>query len=262
MSSLGTFLILAAFVLASGAFAASIAGARRQRPSLIEGGTGLFHTVTAMLLVASAVLVHAFVIGDFRIKYVQNTSNAEQPLFYKLASYWGGLDGSLLFWATLLAVFGSVAVLRESRAAPAADAVGRRVHLRRPDVLPVPARHSQQSVRDISDGGARGGRRPQSAAPELLHGHPSAVAVSRLRRDDHPVRVRHRRARERPARRLVAARRAHLDDDGLAAAHGRARARRALGVRRARAGAATGSGTRSRTPACCRGSRRRRSCIP
>ncbi len=110
MSSLGTFLILAAFVLASGAFAASIAGARRQRPSLIEGGTGLFHTVTAMLLVASAILVHAFVIGDFRIKYVQNTSNAEQPLFYKLTSYWGGLDGSLLFWATLLAVFGSIAV--------------------------------------------------------------------------------------------------------------------------------------------------------
>ena len=42
MSSLGTFLILTAFVLASGAFAASIAGARRQRQSLVEGGTGLF----------------------------------------------------------------------------------------------------------------------------------------------------------------------------------------------------------------------------
>ena len=110
MSSLGTFLILAAFVLASGAFAASIAGARRHRQSLIEGGSNLFHTATAMLLAASAILVHAFVIGDFSIKYVQRTSNAEQPLFYKIASYWGGLDGSLLFWATLLAVFGSIAV--------------------------------------------------------------------------------------------------------------------------------------------------------
>jgi cytochrome c-type biogenesis protein CcmF len=110
MSSLGTFLILTAFVLAAGAFAASLAGARRQRQSLIEGGTGLFHTATALLLVASAVLVHAFVIGDYSIKYVQRYSNAEQPLFYKLASYWGGLDGSLLFWATLLASFGSVAV--------------------------------------------------------------------------------------------------------------------------------------------------------
>ena len=110
MSSLGTFLILASFVLASGAFAASIAGARRQRQSLIEGGSGLFHTVTALLLVASAIIVHAFVIGDYAIKYVHQNSTADQPLFYKLASYWGGLDGSLLFWVTLLGAFGSVAV--------------------------------------------------------------------------------------------------------------------------------------------------------
>jgi cytochrome c-type biogenesis protein CcmF len=110
VSSLGTFLILTAFVLASGAFAASIAGARRQRQSLVDGGTGLFHTVTALLLVASAVMMHAFIVGDFSIKYVQHLSNADQPLFYKLASYWGGLDGSLMFWATLLGAFGSVAV--------------------------------------------------------------------------------------------------------------------------------------------------------
>ena len=110
MSSLGTFLILATFVTASAALSASIAGARRQQRSLILGGLGLFHAVTALMLVASAIIVHAFVTGDFTIKYVQRYSNAEQPLFYKLASYWGGLDGSLMFWVTLLALFGSVAV--------------------------------------------------------------------------------------------------------------------------------------------------------
>ena len=110
MAALGSFLILAAFVLASGAFAASIAGARRGRRSLIDGGTGLFHTVTAITGVLSALIVHAFVTGDFSIKYVQRYSDSTQPLFYKLASYWGGLDGSLMFWVTLLAIFGSVAV--------------------------------------------------------------------------------------------------------------------------------------------------------
>jgi cytochrome c-type biogenesis protein CcmF len=110
MPSLGTFLILSAFVLASAAFAASVAGARRGARSLVDGGVGLFHTVTAMMLVASAVIVHAFVVGDFRIRYVQHYSDASQPLFYKLASYWGGLDGSIMFWVTLLAVFGSAAV--------------------------------------------------------------------------------------------------------------------------------------------------------
>jgi len=110
MASLGSFLLLATFVLASGAFAASIAGARRRQRSLVEGGTGLFHAVTAMMLVASAVIVHAFVTGDYSIKYVQRYSDSAQPLFYKLASYWGGLDGSIMFWVTLLAIFGSVAV--------------------------------------------------------------------------------------------------------------------------------------------------------
>src|SRR4029079_17591059 len=110
MAALGSFLILATFVIATGAFGASVAGARRGQRSLVEGGTGLFHVVTAMMLVASAILVHAFVTEDYRIKYVQHYSDVVQPLFYKLTSYWGGLDGSLMFWVTLLSIFGSVAV--------------------------------------------------------------------------------------------------------------------------------------------------------
>jgi cytochrome c-type biogenesis protein CcmF len=110
MAALGAFLLLAAFVVACGAFAASIAGARRRQTSLIQGGMGLLHVVTALMLVASAVLVHAFVTGDYTIRYVQHYSNSAQPLFYKLASYWGGLDGSIMFWVTLLGAFGSVAV--------------------------------------------------------------------------------------------------------------------------------------------------------
>jgi cytochrome c-type biogenesis protein CcmF len=110
MANLGTFLILASFVVASGAFAASVAGARRGQRSLVDGGIGLFHVITALMVTASAVMLHAFVTGDYRIKYVQHHADASQPLFYKLTSYWGGLDGSIMFWVTLLAIFGSVAV--------------------------------------------------------------------------------------------------------------------------------------------------------
>jgi cytochrome c-type biogenesis protein CcmF len=63
------------------------------------------------MLTASAVMIHAFVTGDYSIRYVQHYSNSAQPLFYKLASYWGGLDGSIMFWTTLLAAFGSVAII-------------------------------------------------------------------------------------------------------------------------------------------------------
>src|SRR6266849_2438582 len=59
---------------------------------------------------ASAVMINAFLTDDFSIKYVQHYSDAAQPLFYKITSYWGGLDGSIMFWVFLLSVFGSSAV--------------------------------------------------------------------------------------------------------------------------------------------------------
>src|SRR5205085_9527428 len=55
-------------------------------------------------------IIRAFVTNDYSIKYVQHYSDAVQPLFYKITSYWGGLDGSIMFWVFLLACFGSLAV--------------------------------------------------------------------------------------------------------------------------------------------------------
>jgi cytochrome c-type biogenesis protein CcmF len=110
MPALGTFILLAAFVTCAYAIAASVAGARRRSVRLIESGIGAFYFLAALMIVASAVLIHAFVTGNYAIKYVQRYSDAAQPLAYKIASYWGGLDGSIMFWVTLLAIFGSIAV--------------------------------------------------------------------------------------------------------------------------------------------------------
>src|SRR5882757_728758 len=110
MSSLGSFLLLAAFVVCSYAAVVSVVGARRQSRGLIESGIGAFYLVAALMTVASAVIVNAFLTDDFSIKYVAHYSDSVQPLFYKITSYWGGLDGSIMFWVFLLAVFGSIAV--------------------------------------------------------------------------------------------------------------------------------------------------------
>src|SRR5690606_21119961 len=110
MASLGSFLLLITFVIAAYAAAASVAGARRRQSRLVESGIGAFYTVAALLTVASGVIVYAFVAGDYSIRYVQRYSDSVQPLFYKITSYWGGLDGSVMFWVFLLSLFGSVAV--------------------------------------------------------------------------------------------------------------------------------------------------------
>jgi cytochrome c-type biogenesis protein CcmF len=110
MSSLGTFVLLAAFVVAAYAATASVLGARRRSSRLVESGIGAFYLTTALLALASALIVHAFVTDDFSIKYVNLNSSTTQPLFYKLTAFWGGLDGSILFWVALLSAFGAIAV--------------------------------------------------------------------------------------------------------------------------------------------------------
>ena len=116
MPSLGTFVLLAGFVTGAYAAAASVAGARRRSRRLVESGIGAFYMVTALMTLASGIIVHAFVTNNYAIKYVQRYSDSAQPLFYKLASYWGGLDGSILFWVFLLSVFGAIAVYLTSDA--------------------------------------------------------------------------------------------------------------------------------------------------
>jgi cytochrome c-type biogenesis protein CcmF len=110
MPALGTFLLLASFVGCAYAIAASVAGARRRSRRLTESGLGAFYLVTALMTMASGVIVYAFVTNDYSIKYVQRYSDAALPLPYKIASYWGGLDGSVMFWVFLLSVFGAIAV--------------------------------------------------------------------------------------------------------------------------------------------------------
>jgi cytochrome c-type biogenesis protein CcmF len=110
MAALGSFVLLATFVVASYALAASVAGGRRRSRPLIDSGIGAFYLTAALMSVASVILVHAFVTGNYAIKYVQRYSDSAQPLAYKITSYWGGLDGSIMFWVFLLSIFGTVAV--------------------------------------------------------------------------------------------------------------------------------------------------------
>ena len=110
MASLGAILLLIAFVLAAYSVAAAVVGARRRNSRLIESAIGAFYTIAAVMTVASGVIIYAFVAGDYSIRYVRRYSDSVQPLFYRITSYWGGLDGSVMFWVFLLSIFGAIAV--------------------------------------------------------------------------------------------------------------------------------------------------------
>ncbi len=110
MANLGTFLLLASFVMCAYAAVASVVGARRGSRRLIESGIGAQYLIAALMAVATAVIVNAFLSDDFSIRYVAQESETLQPFFYKITAYWGGLNGSIMFWVFLLSLFGSAAV--------------------------------------------------------------------------------------------------------------------------------------------------------
>ena len=111
MADFGVICVLIALLVATYAGAASLVGARRDNARLLESGRAAVYALAGVLGLASVAMVQAFVSGDFSIKYVQHYSDAQAPLAYKISAYWGGLDGSMLFWVALLAGFAAIAVM-------------------------------------------------------------------------------------------------------------------------------------------------------
>jgi cytochrome c-type biogenesis protein CcmF len=64
------------------------------------------------LLVSAAVvaMLVALVTHDFSVSYVAQVGSRATPLFYTIISLWGALEGSILFWAWVLALYSMLVV--------------------------------------------------------------------------------------------------------------------------------------------------------
>ncbi len=110
IAALGTIALLAAFLVAAYATAAGAIGTAQRRRRLVQSSVNALYAFTAIMGLASALLIYAFVTHDYTIKYVAHYSDTSMPLAYKITAYWGGLDGSLMFWVAVLAGFSAIAV--------------------------------------------------------------------------------------------------------------------------------------------------------
>ncbi len=110
MPDLGFYLLLIAFLLAAHALAAGLLGAWRDRPELIVSGKRALVALAAVLALSSAALLSALVSRDFSVAYVARHTDSHLPLFYTVSAFWAGQEGSLLFWALVLALCSAFAV--------------------------------------------------------------------------------------------------------------------------------------------------------
>jgi cytochrome c-type biogenesis protein CcmF len=110
IASAGNAGLLTALVASAYSVMASVAGARRGERRLERSGLYASYATTALVAFSSAVMFFLLLSNDYSVKYVQMHSDASMPWFYKLTSFWGGLDGSIMWWALLLCAFASLAI--------------------------------------------------------------------------------------------------------------------------------------------------------
>ncbi|MBA3391037.1 MAG: cytochrome c biogenesis protein CcsA [Deltaproteobacteria bacterium] len=111
----GTISLLVAYIVAAWCVAAGIAGNARKSRRLVSSSVYALYAFAALVGLSSALLIYGFVTHDFSIKYVAATSDVSMPIWYKVTAFWGGLDGSLLFWVLVLALFSVVAVAMNAK---------------------------------------------------------------------------------------------------------------------------------------------------
>ena len=84
-----------------------VSGAYRLLSGVVS--VGVYRLGTRLLLGGSAVamlaLETALLADDFSIRYVVNNSATTTPLVFKVASAWAALEGSIVLWGLVLAVF-------------------------------------------------------------------------------------------------------------------------------------------------------------
>lgn len=66
----------------------------------------------ALAALSTTVLAFALVGGNFSLAYVAQTTSRATPWPYRLSALWGGMNGSMLFYATLTLAVGLVALRR------------------------------------------------------------------------------------------------------------------------------------------------------
>jgi cytochrome c-type biogenesis protein CcmF len=101
---LGKYALVAALIFSLGSVWFIALGLGTNRKELIRYGYYAIYGFFLATVVASAVLLQAFLTKDFSFGYVVENSDATLSVFYRIAGFWAGQQGSFLLWLLLLAI--------------------------------------------------------------------------------------------------------------------------------------------------------------
>jgi cytochrome c-type biogenesis protein CcmF len=102
-------------------------GGKRRDPRLVESALRSVFGTAVCVAFAYLLLTLGFLNDEFQLAYVADNASRAMPLWYKATAVWGGMEGSMLLWALILAGYSTAAVWvhrrRQPELAPHAAAV-------------------------------------------------------------------------------------------------------------------------------------------
>lgn len=118
LSFIGSYILALAYPVCLYSFLITLVGTQHKLNVLVTSGRRATYFTFFLLTLAVITLVTAFVTNDYSILYVVHYSNTALPLFFKVTGLWAGLDGSILFWVWLVALYSVIAIRTASKKNP------------------------------------------------------------------------------------------------------------------------------------------------
>ena len=111
LAFLGSGALLAGLVMAGFSMLLSFWAGWRQNAVMVQVGRRAFYAAAAMVVLASVGLETALLTHDFSIAYVVEHTDLSTATSLVAAAFYGGQEGSLLYWCLILCVLGSASLL-------------------------------------------------------------------------------------------------------------------------------------------------------
>jgi cytochrome c-type biogenesis protein CcmF len=108
---LGAGALLAGLVMAGFSTVLSFWAGWQENAVMVQVGRRAFYAAAVMIVLAGAVLEWALLSHDFSLAYVTEHTDLSTPTALVAAGFYGGQQGSLLYWALVLGLLGSASLV-------------------------------------------------------------------------------------------------------------------------------------------------------
>ena len=115
ISVFGSSLISLALFLSITSFCFNVWYLKSHDIKLYVSGRNSMIASCFLVIISGFTLVFALFRSDLSLAYVNKYSSIFTPTIYKISGFWAGMEGSLLFWTFILAIY-TLIVLYQNRA--------------------------------------------------------------------------------------------------------------------------------------------------